>query len=584
MEPLLDSPMVDLPLEIAALPSLDELTPTNNQELREYVVTLKEHQDLDSFYEDMETPGGNLYIPSREVAVAERRPISRNTHYYLTAVEAKQIKDDPRVESIDLTYTEKGSIVTPLGQYSDRWSKGSTTTQTDKNWGLFRCYNGTATANWGSDGTANSTGTVEITNNGVNVDVVICDGIIDPAHPEFAVNEDGTGGSRVIRYNWFQHNLEVRGISSGTYVYNQLDSANDNHGTHVAGTTVGNTQGWARKANIYNISPYSTNSNGAVTAALVIDYIRAFHNAKPINPVTGRKNPTIANYSWGIVASRSLGTVYYMQLQGGTYGRPNAAQSPVTDYGWSPYRAQFGLIAASVSDSNTMLYMSRDAALDTDVAEATAAGIIQIGAAGNFYMYNDVSTGINYNNAFIVPNFVTLAYEYYYYMRGPSPGASPGVISVSAIDHTVLERKADYSNAGPRTDVFAPGSGITSSYLTGTADPRNASYYIAKSSGTSMATPQVTGVLACALETYQLMTPTEALVYMINYSSKNQLSNPADGAYPFLNYNSLLHGPNYFLKYKQEKLTNGMTYPKQNYNIRPTSGRTYPRVKRRLLG
>ena len=583
MEPLLDTPSSEIPLEIVALPSLDELTPINNQELREYIITLKEHQDLESFYEDMETPGGDLYIPDRAIEVAARRPISRNTHYYLTEIEAKQIKDDPRVESIDLTYTEKGSITVPLGQYSDRWSKGSTSTQTDKNWGLFRCYNGAGTANWGSDGDINSTGTVEITNNGANVDVVICDGIIDPAHPEFAVNEDGTGGTRVIQYNWFKHNLEVRGISSGTYVYNQLDTTNDTHGTHVAGTVAGNTQGWARKANIYNISPYSTNTNGAAAAVSVIDYIRAFHNAKSINPVTGRKNPTIVNYSWGIQASRSLGTVYYMGLQGSTYGRPNSAQT--SDYGWSPYRAQFGLIAASVSNSNTMLYMSRDAAYDTDVSEATAAGIIQVGAAGNLFMYNDVSGGANYDNAFIVPNFVTLLYEYYYYMRGPSPSASPGVINVSAIDHTVLERKSDYSNAGPRTDVFAPGSNIMSSYLTaGTTDPRNASYYIEKLSGTSMATPQVTGVLACALEAYPLMTPTEALAYIVNYSSKDQLSNPADGAYPFINYNSLLHGPNYFLKYKQEKLTVGMTYPKQNYNIRPTSGRTYPRVKRRLVG
>ena len=574
MEPLLNPISSVLPLEIVELPSLDELTPANNQDLREYVVTLKEHQDLDSFYNDMETPGGNLYIPSREVAVAERRPISRNTHYYLTAIEANQIKDDPRVESIDLTYIEKGSSIIPLGQYSNNWSKGSTTTQTDKNWGLFRCYNGTATAGWGSDGTANATGNIEITNNGANVDVVICDGIIDPLHPEFAVNADGTGGSRVIRYNWFQHNMEVRGISSGTYSY--ADSVSASHGTHVAGIAVGNTQGWARKANIYNISPYTTTS--------VIDYIRAFHNAKPINPITGRKNPTIANHSWGVTGSKSLGTVYYMQFQGLIYGRPNAAQSPVTDYGWSNYCSSLGLVSPSVLDSNTMQYMSRDSAIDTDVADAAAAGIIQVGAAGNYLMYNDVPGGTNYDNALIVANLVTSLYEYYYYMRGPSPGASPGVISVSAIDNTVLERKADYSNAGPRTDVFAPGSGITSSYLTGTADPRNASYYIEKLPGTSMATPQVTGVLACALETYPLMTPAEALAYMVNYSSKAQLSDPADGAYPFINYNSLLHGPNYYLKYNQEKSTVGMTYPKQNYNIRPTSGRTYPRVKRRLVG
>ena len=167
MKPLLSTTGLENSLETVELPPLDELASIqiDDLELREYVVTLKEHQDLAVFYEDMETLGGDLYIPSREVAVAERRPISRNTHYYLTTVEAKQIKDDPRVESIDLTYIEKGFSIVTLGQYSDRWSKGSTTTQTDKNWGLFRCYNGTATAGWGSNGTANATGTVEITNN-----------------------------------------------------------------------------------------------------------------------------------------------------------------------------------------------------------------------------------------------------------------------------------------------------------------------------------------------------------------------------------------------------------------------------------
>ena len=572
IKPLLNTPILGLPLAPVELPSLDVLTPIDNQDLREYVVTLKEHQDLDSFYNDMETSGGDLYIPSREVEVAERRPISRNTHYYLTAAEAKQIKDDPRVESIDLTIIEKGFSIVPLGQYSDNWNKGNATgTAADKNWGLFRCYNGTATANWGSDGTTNASGNIEITNNGTNVDVVICDGIIDPLHPEFAVNADGTGGSRVIRYNWFQHDPEVRGTSAGTYSYN--DSVSADHGTHVAGIAVGNTQGWARKANIYNISPYTT------TSVYLIDYIRAFHNAKPINPITGRKNPTIANYSFGIIGEFALSTVYFIQFQGSTYSRPNPTQSPVTDWGWGAYRAPFGLVLGS---GNTMLYYARYSAFDTDTADAAAAGVIQVGAAGNYYMYNDVLGGINYNNAAI--NAAQTNYQYY--MRGPSPGCSPGVICVSAIDNTVGERKANYSNAGPRTDVFAPGSGITSSYTTGTADPRNAAYYIEKSAGTSMATPQVTGVLACALETYPLMTQAEALAYMVNYSSKAQLNDTDQygGSNPFLEYFTLLDGPNYYLKYKQEKSTVGMTYPKQNYNIRPTSGRTYPRVKRRLVG
>ena len=66
-------------------------------DLKEYIVTLHDYQDLDEFYDDMETPGGSLYIPDRAVELVNRRPISRNTHYLLTAEEAEQLKNDPRV-------------------------------------------------------------------------------------------------------------------------------------------------------------------------------------------------------------------------------------------------------------------------------------------------------------------------------------------------------------------------------------------------------------------------------------------------------------------------------------------------------
>ena len=50
-------------------------------------------KDLDEFYNDIETPGGSLYIPDREVETVERRRNSRNTHYMLTAEEAEEIKN-----------------------------------------------------------------------------------------------------------------------------------------------------------------------------------------------------------------------------------------------------------------------------------------------------------------------------------------------------------------------------------------------------------------------------------------------------------------------------------------------------------
>ena len=60
--------------------------------LREWIVTLHNKEDLESFYEDMETPGGNLFIPDRAVEVAHKRPISRNTHYMLTDDEVELIE------------------------------------------------------------------------------------------------------------------------------------------------------------------------------------------------------------------------------------------------------------------------------------------------------------------------------------------------------------------------------------------------------------------------------------------------------------------------------------------------------------
>ena len=82
--------------------------------LREYVITLHNFEDLDAFYDDMETPGGNLYIPGRRVEVASRRPVSRNTHYLVTEEEADQIRNDPRVMHVELSLEEQGLKIKPM--------------------------------------------------------------------------------------------------------------------------------------------------------------------------------------------------------------------------------------------------------------------------------------------------------------------------------------------------------------------------------------------------------------------------------------------------------------------------------------
>jgi hypothetical protein len=266
----------------------------------EYIVTLNHFEDLEDFYKEMEGKGRtfvNSAVPEREITVVNLKPTSLNTHFMMTEWEAMELKADPRVDVVEIhpryLGIKSGTFAT-ITQTSSGWDKSGTASNTMLNWGLLRCTEGAQRASWGVGGTTTQTGTVTLSATGKNVDCVIVDaGNPDINTPEYAVNADGTGGSRMVSYNWFQHNPEVTGGAVGTY-----SIATNSHSVHVSGTVAGNTQGWARDANIYNIY-YDTGNPGDFS--LVFDYVRAFHRNKAVNPALGgsRKNPTITNNSWG---------------------------------------------------------------------------------------------------------------------------------------------------------------------------------------------------------------------------------------------------------------------------------------------
>jgi hypothetical protein len=269
-------------------------------ETKEYIIILKNKNDLDEFYTEMESKGRqSVCVPERDVYCIDRRPLSRSTHYLLASWEATELKADPRVKSVSLHPRYLGIkadvFASTKTQTSSTWNKSNTTSNTHLNYSLLRCYEGVNRSGWGSNGTVNQTGTIKLDSTGKNVDVVIIDddGLVDN-HPEYAVNADGSGGSRYNEYNWFQHNPAVRGTIAGNYTYGI-----GGHSTHVAGTVAGTTQGWARDANIYNIF-YFAGANGDVNFPYVMDYVREFHRTKTVNSETGRKNPTITNNSWGM--------------------------------------------------------------------------------------------------------------------------------------------------------------------------------------------------------------------------------------------------------------------------------------------
>ena len=539
--------------------------------LKEYVITLKNYDDLNEFYQDMETPGGNMFIPDRAVEVSKRRESSRNTHYLLSPSEVEQITQDPRVLSIELMPDDLGLVVRPtVIQTESDWDKSATNSSGHNNWGLLRIVEGEQRANWGSDGTTAQTGTININSTGRNVDIVIVDGHINPDHPEFAVNADGSGGTRIVQYNWFQHTSTVTGSANGTYVYTPYVDANNvfrtndnNHGAHVAGTAAGNTQGWARSAMVYNINPYSTNTN-SLGALYIFDYVRQFHANKPVNAETGKKNPTIVNNSWGYFYEIPIAQITSIVYRGATV----AANAAVT----SATLTQYGI----PNDETTTLVPARYYALDADLEDAISDGIMVVGAAGNNSVLIDVPNGVDYNNYFVFNNGTGI-YGIFYH-EGSSPGSSPGAICVGAVSSLVNEQKASYSNCGPRVDIYAPGSFIMSSINStdsGVVYPTNSGYRIQKYSGTSMASPQVAGVLACAMESYPYMTQAKAMAYLTTNSKTNQITNSAGG---LTDYSSLQGSSNRYLFYRRERPLVGAAWPKLNFLERPAQGLMYPRA------
>jgi hypothetical protein len=237
---------------------------------------------------------------------------------------------------------------------------------------------------------------------------------------------------------------------------------------------------------------------------------------------------------------------------------------------------------------------ARIAAVDADVEDLIKNGVIYVGSAGNSKWKIDVRGGLDYNNSFQMQTWYPG--QTWYLHQGQSPTnndsrAAGGtydlpVICVGATDSVETDKKVDYSNTGPGVDIWAPGTYVASSIANtftlsfGTSynyDSRGSGqFYMGKISGTSMSSPQVCGVLACALETYPLMTQQEAKNYIISYAKPNQIANTG-GSYT--DYSSLQGAPNLHLYYSKERNSIGTVFPKVNMKGRPATGQAYPRTR-----
>ena len=88
---------------------------------------------------------------------------------------------------------------------------------------------------------------------------------------------------------------------------------------------------------------------------------------------------------------------------------------------------------------------------------------------------------------------------------GFTPASCSGVIAVAAIGSG--GKRASFSNYGPIVDIAAPGVEIWSTLNSGSTTPSTPSY--ASYSGTSMATPHVSGVVALMISQNASLTPAQ---------------------------------------------------------------------------
>ena len=519
---------------------------------KEYIVTLKNREDLNSFYEDMETFGGTQYVPDREVELKDRRKISRNTHYLLTEEEVVELKKDDRVLDIELTPEERGlrivrrSSYTVSGDFDKSPDAGS-----DINWGILHCAGNQSQRRKGSfgiDQTDQFNDTVTVFNDGENVDIVIVDEPVAYDHDEFL--DPDTSQTRFIQYQWFneldQYMVDLDTVESDSDWSNFISSNGDSngeipyfscsdlspyfpnlsHGTHVAGTAAGKTQGWARKSNIYSIAVIGFSGiGGDISALRLFDYLRAFHRNKDINATTKQRNLTVTNHSWGYsyneVTITNLSDITSVNFRGTVYNNS----------GWtkSYLESNFGIYMTEDSGTYYLNIPVKVSSVDADVQDAIEEGVIVVSAAGNDNYYGVPVGHQDYDNTVTITGTGTLHYN-----RGGSPGSTLDAINVGSISAYSDFRRSEFihptnlwdvkaSNFGPIVNVFAPGSNIISS-----VPASNTSTYQSKS-GTSMASPQVAGIIACFCSEKGDVNNSKALAYIQELGIDEDMSEDLNG-------------------------------------------------------
>ena len=558
-----------------------------SNEPQAYTVCVKNSEDWIEIHDYIINENEIDGIPNRRITcISPMDCSSKRSVYEMSQEEAETLRQNEKVDWVVLS-SMHNPIVLEQRKYDEefdrlidtnRFKQNITNLRTNSDpggtlnftqWGLSRHSKSSNT--FVGVNTSSLSEDIAYSLSGKNVDVVIMDTGVRWDHPDFlqpqytsvpvGVSTESVSRVRDIiihgqdnyGINWASHGLVAPG--SGTLsnytIENVLQSATFNgswHGSHVAGTAAGNQFGAAFQANIWSIACVDRSDVGFSDASDGFDYIRVWHKNKPVNPVTGRKNPTIVNGSWGyrqfIVGNNPTTYAYNANFRGTSHSGTDILSSnnflPAVYYMDLLHYLNYGDGSPVLWFDFTSRHATAQSTTDELFDDSDCDDIIVVFAAGNSGNSNgkqDLPGGVDYNNEF------TSGYTFYgsqfsesfgsvdeYFNRSGTPalshqGQSDAPIVVGSLDSFVYttgissERKSNFSNTGPAIDVWAAGSTILSPYNNGHADPRNNNFYNDYLNGTSMAAPNTCGVIACYLESNPSATRVDARDWLFNHGS-----------------------------------------------------------------
>lgn len=504
---------------------------------KEYIVITKEGIDISKIDKEIKSKRGSNTIPNRKCMVANAKTKNnRITHFFLTDGEAKILREDERILDVHLK-PKLGRAI--LAEQEANFSRTGDISSGKINWGLKRHTQEIVDV----DSQANPYNTEYKYNlTGKGVDVVIQDDGIEVDHPEF-IKDNGI--SRVKQIDWYVE-AGVNGTMPAKFYDTTTSDRNYNggqHGTMVASVVAGKTYGWAKEANIYSMRIFG-GSDHEIDYADSFDLIRLWHERKPVNPETGVRRPTIVNQSWGFAyyydnqpsANPSIQNIFYKGVDQGLDG---GVSRDVTK----------GMVFSAHPISVT--------SVNVEQQQLTDAGVICIHAAGNSY-HSQASEFPEYNDP-VYDSYYTRndtwagmipAGDPIYYNRAMSPN-SRDTITVGQMQSAInglVEVAGKKSERGKIIDVWAAGSDVVAATSKSSQDPTTSPYpfdstrNIASMSGSSIATPQVSGVACLLAQMHPSITPSQCKNFIKSKSQRLMYDTLASEDWSDGNSNDSLYG------------------------------------------